>query len=64
MSQRLLGDFSRFLIVERIGLQIELIPHLLGANRRPTEERGLYAYFRNRSKVIDAAAFRVLVGIA
>jgi HK97 family phage major capsid protein len=56
------GDFSRYLIVDRVGLNVELIPHLFGANRRPTGERGLYAYWRNGAKVIDANAFRALVG--
>ena len=58
------GDFSRFVIVDRIGLEIELIPHLMGANRRPTGQRGLYAFWRNGSKVVDANAFRVLLGLA
>jgi HK97 family phage major capsid protein len=57
-----IGDFSRYVILDRIGLSIELIPHLLGANRRPTGERGLYAYWRNGAKVIDANAFRGIVG--
>ena len=48
----------------RIGLLIGLIPHLFGSNRRPTGERGLYAYWRNGSKVVDANAFRALIGIA
>lgn len=60
----LLGDFSRFVIVDRIGLSIELVPHLFGANQRPTGQRGLYAFWRNGSKVVDANAFRVLIGIA
>ena len=58
------GDFSRYYIVERIGLNIETIPHLMGANRRPTGERGLYAYWRNGAKVVDANAFRALIGTA
>jgi HK97 family phage major capsid protein len=61
----LLGDFSRFVIIDRIGLSVELIPHLFGtAANYPTGQRGLYAYFRNGSKVVDANAFRVLIGIA
>jgi HK97 family phage major capsid protein len=57
-----LGDFSRFAIVDRIGMDIELIPHLFGAaNRRPTGQRGIYAIWRNDSRVLDANAFRVLV---
>jgi HK97 family phage major capsid protein len=58
------GDFSRYVIVDRIGLSIEVLPHLLGANRRPTGERGLFAFWRNGAKVIDANAFRTLLGIA
>lgn len=54
------GDFSYFLIVDRIGLTVETIPHLFGENRRPTGQRGLYAYWRNGSKVLSKAAFRVL----
>jgi HK97 family phage major capsid protein len=58
------GDFSRFVIVDRIGLSVELIPHLFGTNHRPTGSRGLYAFWRNSSKVIDSNAFRVLLGVA
>ena len=52
------------MIVDRIGLSVELIPHLFGANQRPTGQRGLYAYWRISSKVVDANAFRALIGIA
>jgi HK97 family phage major capsid protein len=45
----ILGDFRHFVIVDRIGMTIELIPHLVGTNRRPTGQRGLYAYWRNSS---------------
>lgn len=60
----LLGDFNRFVIVDRIGLDVEVIPHLVGTNHRPTGQRGLYAYFRNGSKVVDANAFRLMIGLA
>jgi hypothetical protein len=43
----ILGDFRHYVIVDRIGMTIELIPHLVGTNRRPTGQRGLYAYWRN-----------------
>ena len=59
-----LGDFNRYVIVDRIGLDVEVIQHLVGTNHRPTGQRGLYAYFRNGAKVVDANAFRVLIGIA
>jgi HK97 family phage major capsid protein len=56
------GDFRYFLIVDRIGMQIEIIPHLFGAtNQRPIGSRGLLAYWRNTSRVLSSAAFKVLV---
>lgn len=57
------GDFARyFLIVDRIGMNVEVVPHLFGAsNRYPTGQRGLYAYWRNNAKVLAAGAFRTLV---
>jgi HK97 family phage major capsid protein len=58
------GDFSRFVIVDRVGLSVELIQHLVGTNHRPTGQRGLYAYWRNSAKVVDANAFRALLGVA
>jgi len=55
------GDFSRYVIVDRVGMSVELLPHLLGSNRRPTGQRGLYAFWRNGAGVVDANAFRRLV---
>lgn len=56
------GDFRYFLIVDRIGMQIEIVPHLFGAtNQRPIGSRGLYAIWRNTSRVLSAAAFKTLV---
>lgn len=56
-----LGDFRHFLIVDRAGMDVEVVPHLFGANRRPTGQRGLYAIWRNTSKVLVPDAFRALV---
>lgn len=58
----IVGDFSGgYLIVDRIGMEIELIPHLFGAsNRYPTGQRGLWAMWRNSAKVLDANRFRYL----
>lgn len=51
------GDFRYFLIVDRIGMQVEVIPHLFGqTNQRPIGARGLLAYWRNTSKVLSASA--------
>ena len=52
----ILGDWSNFRIVDRIGLTVELVPHLLGATRRPSGERRLYAYWRVGSGVTVANA--------
>ena len=55
------GDFSKFLIVDRVGMAVEYIPHLFDtANNLPSGQRGWYAYWRNGSDVLDANAFRVL----
>jgi HK97 family phage major capsid protein len=57
------GDFSYFLIVDRIGMNVEVVPHIFGATSRfPIGQRGLYAYWRNTSKVLSANAFATLTG--
>jgi HK97 family phage major capsid protein len=57
------GDFNYFLIVDRIGMTVELIPHVFGATSRfPLGQRGLYSYWRNTSRVLTAAAFVALTG--
>jgi len=56
----LFGDFNNFLIVDRIGMSVELIPHLFGANGRPTGQRGIYAIWRNSSVILADTAFRYL----
>ena len=55
------GDFGRFIIVDRMGMNVEIVSHLVGTNHRPTGQRGLFAIWRNSSAVLDANAFRVLV---
>lgn len=54
------GDWSQFLIVDRVGSTIELVPHLVGANRRPTGQRGALLWFRTGSDVVNSNAFRLL----
>lgn len=56
----LIGDFQHYVIVDRVGMSIEVIPHLFGANRRPTGQRGLYAFWRNSAEIIADNAFRLL----
>lgn len=55
------GDFSNYVIADRIGTTIEYIPHLFGAaGRRPTGQRGWYAWFRVGADSVNDAAFRML----
>jgi HK97 family phage major capsid protein len=53
------GDFKQFAIVDRVGTSVEFIPHLMGASRRPTGERGYYLHWRTGSDVLVADAFRL-----
>jgi HK97 family phage major capsid protein/HK97 family phage prohead protease len=61
-SQVLLqGDYRQFLIVDRVGMGIELVPHLFGpTNRYPTGQRGILAIWFNNSQVLVPNAFRLL----
>lgn len=54
------GDFNNYLIVDRLGMQVELIPHLFGANQRPTGQRGIYAIWLNTALILTDNAFRAL----
>ena len=54
------GDFSNYVIADRIGMTVEFIPHLFGATRRPTGQRGWLAYVRHGADVVNAGAFRML----
>lgn len=56
----LYGDFQNFVIVDRIGTSLELIPNLFGANRRPTGQRGALLWFRTGSDSVNDSAFKLL----
>jgi HK97 family phage major capsid protein len=55
-----LGDWSHYVIADRIGATIELVPHVFGANQRPTGQRGLYFYWRTGTALLAEAAFKYL----
>lgn len=60
----LMGDFGHgFLIVDRVGMNMELVPTVFGASQGnfPTGTRGYYAWWRNNSTVLIPNAFRLLV---
>ncbi|POY04860.1 phage major capsid protein [Mycobacterium kansasii] len=56
----LYGDFQQFAITLRTGSSLELIPHMFGANRRPTGQRGAWLWTRVGSDVLVDNAFRLL----
>jgi HK97 family phage major capsid protein len=54
------GDFSNFLVAQRAGMSLELVPHLFGANGRPTGQRGWFAYARHGFDSVNDLGFRIL----
>jgi HK97 family phage major capsid protein len=65
-SWALFGDFSQFVIADRMGMSIQLIPNLFSVGTPaaagiayPTGQRGLLAFWRNSSDVMSSNAFRV-----
>ncbi|MFB7597255.1 phage major capsid protein [Streptomyces sp. NPDC056160] len=56
----ILGDFQNYVIADRVGMTVEFIPHLVGANRRPTGQRGWYAWYRVGADSVNDGGFRML----
>jgi HK97 family phage major capsid protein len=57
----IVGDWSGYVIADRVGASVELIPHIFGsANRYPTGQRGLYYYWRTGTAVSKPSAFAYL----
>ena len=54
------GDFSQYVVTMRVGSQIELIPHIVGANRRPTGQRGAWLWGRYGADSLIDSAFAML----
>jgi HK97 family phage major capsid protein len=54
------GDFKQFLIVDRLGMAVDVIPHVFGANGRPTGQRGVFALWANGCGILADEAFRCL----
>lgn len=54
------GDFREYIIADRIGSTLEIIPNIMGANNRPTGERGALLWFRTGGNVSTINAFRLL----
>lgn len=55
------GDFRNYLIADRAGMSVELVPHLFDiTNNRPTGERGWFAWARYGADSINDLGFRLL----
>ena len=56
------GDLKTgYTIGDRLGLQLEIVPHLFGSgNRFPTGQRGAFAIWRNDARVTVPNALRYL----
>jgi HK97 family phage major capsid protein len=56
------GDWSNYVIARRGGMNVELIPNLVGlTNNRPTGQRGWFAYARIGGNSVNDLGFRLLV---
>lgn len=57
----ILGDFRHgYYIIDRMGLELQFNPMVLGSNRRPTGEVAWVAFWRVGADAVDANAFREL----
>jgi hypothetical protein len=55
------GDFSNYVIADRIGMSVEFIPHMFHtSNNRPSGQRGWFAYYRVGADSVNDGAFRLL----
>ena len=55
-----LGDFSQFVVYDRIGVSVEFVPNVVDGDGLPVGKRGLIAYKRVGSNTTDLNAFRLL----
>lgn len=56
----LLGDFSQYVVVDRIGTQLMYEPLVKGAGFRPTGQAGWYAFSRVGADILTSNAFKLL----
>lgn len=55
------GDFRNYVIVDRVGMSVELIPNLFDiTNNRPTGQRGWFAFARHGANSVNDLGFRLL----
>lgn len=57
----LYGNLKKYYVIDRAGgTRTELVPHLMGANRRPTLQRGFILWGRTGGNLVDTDAVRIL----
>jgi HK97 family phage major capsid protein len=56
----LYGDFSNYVITDRVGTQVEVVQQMMGANNRPLLQRGLILWGRCGADSVNDNAFRLL----
>lgn len=57
----IVGDFRNFVVAQRTGMTVELVPHLLSTTTNlPNGQRGWFAYARIGSDSVNDNAFRML----
>ena len=57
----IVGDFSAYVLADRIGMQVELVPHLFATgNNRPSGQRGLFAFYRMGADSVNDDSLRLL----
>jgi HK97 family phage major capsid protein len=55
-----LGDWSNYVIADRLGMTVEFVPQIFGANGRPTGQKGWFATVRHGADSVNDGAFRML----
>lgn len=55
------GDFRNYVIADRVGATLELVPHLFDTTtNRPSGQRGLFGWARGGADSVNDGAFRML----
>jgi HK97 family phage major capsid protein len=56
----ILGDVKQYYVIDRLGMSLSYVPHIFGANARPTGQSGFWAHWRTSAKTMVPGAFRML----
>ncbi len=57
----IVGDFQNYVLADRIGMQVELVPHFFATgSNRPSGQRGFFAYYRLGADSVNDDGLRLL----